>query len=111
MIAGANVSVATGKVDPGWTTDAIQNGAPDGLALVDNTSHTLIDALSYEGAMTMVDLPGFTAPVSLVEGTAATAADANSGGTLCRSPNGQDTDNANADWKLCASPSAGSANP
>ena len=113
VIAGANVTVGTGgtKLDPGWTTDEIQNGAPDGIALIDNTAHTLIDALSYEGSMTMVDLPGFTAPVSLVEGTATAAADAASAGTLCRSPNGQDTDNASADWKLCTSPSAGSANP
>ncbi len=113
VIAGTNVTVAAGvtKVDPGWTVDEIQNGGPDGVALVDNTAHTLIDALSYEGSMTMVDLPGFAASVSLVEGTAAAAADANSLGALCRSPNGQDTDNANVDWKLCASPSAGSANP
>ncbi len=113
VIAGSNVTVGTGvtKVDPGWTNDQIQNGAPDGIALIDNTAHTLIDALSYEGAMTMVVLPGFAGQVSLVEGTAATAADASSAGALCRSPNGQDTDSANTDWKLCAVPSAGSANP
>jgi hypothetical protein len=60
--------------------------------------------------MTMVDLPGFTASSSLVEGTATTAVDMGAG-ALCRSPNGQDTDNAATDWKLCASPSAGLPNP
>ena len=29
--------------------DQIQNGPPDGVALIDTSSHTLVDALSYEG--------------------------------------------------------------
>lgn len=115
VIAGANVSVpALSKIDPGWTTDEVQNGAPDGIALIDNTTHTLIDALSYEGSMTMVDIAGFPAPVSLVEGTvlSSTVADSNTAdGSLCRSPNGQDTDNANVDWRFCATRSAGQPNP
>ncbi len=119
VIAGPNVTVPVGvtKVDPGWTMDAIQNGAPDGIALVDNTTHTLVDALSYEGdavKLTMVDLAGFTAPVSLVEGTflPATVADSNTAdGSLCRSPNGQDTDNAAADWRFCTTKTAGQPNP
>jgi cytosine/adenosine deaminase-related metal-dependent hydrolase len=115
VIAGANVSVAppATKLDPGWTNDKVQNGAPDGVALIDNTAHTLIDALSYEGGITMVDLPGFAAPVSLVEGTMLPATVADSGTTdasLCRFPDGQDTDNAAGDWKLCAAPTAGRPN-
>lgn len=116
VIAGAGVTVTAPatKLDPGWTTDRVQNGAPDGIALIDNTAHTLIDALSYEGGMTMVDLPGFAAPVSLVEGTVLPVATADSNtviGSLCRSPNGQDTDDAAGDWKFCAAPTAGLANP
>jgi hypothetical protein len=116
VIAGAGVTVPAGvtKVDPGWTADEIQNGAPDGVALIDNLSQTLIDALSYEGAMTMVSLAGFPASVSLVEGTVlpGTVLDSNTAdGSLCRSPNGQDTDNAAADWLFCSSRSAGQANP
>ena len=118
VIAGANVSVSAPatKLDPGWTDNEIQNGAPDGIALVDNATHTLIDALSYEGAMTMVPLPGFPAtPVpSLVEGTVLPTATADSNtaeGSLCRSPNGQDTDNAVADWKFCATKTPGQPNP
>ena len=61
--------------------------------------------------MTMVDLPGFTGSSSLVEGTADHRALDMGAGALCRSPNGQDTDNAATDWKLCASPSAGLPNP
>ena len=116
VIAGANITVAAPaiKLDPGWTTDEIQNGSPDGIALIDTATTTLIDALSYEGPMTMIDLPGFPAPVSLVEGTVLPTAVADSNtvvGSLCRSPNGQDTDNAAADWKFCTSVTAGLPNP
>jgi hypothetical protein len=118
VIAGAGITVAPPalKIDPGWTTNAIQNGPPDGIALIDNTAHTLIDALDYEDSttaptMTAVDLPGFAAPVSLVEGTVLTASDSNTvSGSLCRSPDGQDTDNANADWKFCTTITVGAAN-
>jgi hypothetical protein len=116
VIAGATVTVpmAAKKIDPGWTTNAIQNGAPDGIALVDTSTNTLIDAFSYEGSITMAMLTGFATPQSLVEGTAltATVADSNTAdGSLCRSPNGQDTDSANVDWKFCATLSPGTANP
>lgn len=116
VIAGPDVTVpgTATKLDPGWDMDEIQNGAPDGIALIDNTTHTLIDALSYEGPMTTVPLPGFTGEVSLVEGTVLPTAVADPGsglGSLCRSPNGQDTDNAATDWRLCTAPTAGTANP
>jgi large repetitive protein len=114
VIAGANVAVtAPGafKLDPGFTLDEVQNGPPDGIALINNTTHVLIDAISYEGSVGPVDLTGFPAPISLVEMTATTAIDAAGAGSICRSPNGQDTDNALADWKVCATLSAGSANP
>jgi len=118
VIAGAGITVAppAHKIDPGWTTNAIQNGPPDGIALIDNTAHTLIDALDYEDSttaptMTSVDLPGFAAPVSLVEGAVLVASDSNTvTGSLCRSPDGQDTDNANSDWKFCATITVGAAN-
>ncbi|MCW5801627.1 MAG: amidohydrolase family protein [Deltaproteobacteria bacterium] len=114
VIAGANVTVPASakKLDPGWVQDRIQNGSPDGIALIDNVTHTLIDVLSYEGSMTNIDLPGFPAPVSLVEGTATNALDSNTVvQSMCRSPNGQDTDNAMADWKVCTTLTPGTANP
>ncbi len=111
VVAGAAITVAPPaiKVSAGWTTDAIQNGSPDGIALVDSSTHALIDALSYEGAMTSISLPGFATPVSLVEGTPATAADTASAGSICRRAN-QDSNNANADWATCT-PTLGAANP
>ncbi|MBC7975243.1 MAG: lamin tail domain-containing protein [Myxococcales bacterium] len=100
------------RVQTAWVTDAVQNGAPDGIALIDTTSHTLVDVLSYEGAITAVMLPGFMAAVSLVEGTALPAATADTGnGSLCRKLDGEDTDDAAADWKVCATSSAGATNP
>ena len=116
VVAGSGVTVMPPaiKLDPGWTSNAIQNGAPDGLALIDTQAVTLIDAFSYEGSITQAQLPGFANPVSLVEGTAlgATIADQNTApsGSLCRFPDGQDTDNAATDWKLCVAPTAGLPN-
>jgi imidazolonepropionase-like amidohydrolase len=116
VVGGPNVTPATGalKLDPGWTTDKVQNGAPDGMALVDTSALTVIDALSYEGSITAATLPNFPAPVSLVEGTVLATATADSNttdGSLCRKPDGVDTDNANTDWKFCATKSPGAANP
>src|SRR4029079_8677904 len=50
---------------PGATSQ-VQNGAPDGIALIDVATSTVIDALSYEGAITAAHLDGFPGPVSLV---------------------------------------------
>jgi hypothetical protein len=95
------------KISGGFNTDAIQNGAPDGIALIDNVAHTLIDGFSYEGAMPGTGLPGFPAPTDLADiGVADLTPFANA---VCRKPNGTDTDAA-ADWALCA-PSAGADNP
>ena len=115
VIGGPNVSVPTGALvltPAGWKAqDNIQNGAPDGMALVDTSGPTVLDALSYEGSITAAKLTGFAAPVNLVEGTATTALDNNTTvAALCRSPNGQDSDNAAADWKVCTTLTPGAAN-
>ncbi len=115
VLSGSGVTVATGAIafPTGWTTDAVQNGSPDGIALVDTTTQTVLDALSYEGSITAAQLTGFAQPVSLVEGTAlaTSVADSNTvAGSLCRNPNGQDTDDANADWKFCTTSTPGAAN-
>ncbi len=111
VVADSAVSVAAGATAMySWTTNAIQNGSPDGVALVDTSNATLVDALSYEGAMTSVAISGM-GMVSLVEGTPTTIADSNTvDGSLCRSPNGQDTDDAATDWKFCTTPTPGAVN-
>jgi len=116
VVAGAGVTVDPGALalNPGWTSNQIQNGS-DGMALVDTNATVVLDALSYAntaGGITAVSLPGFAAPVTLVEGTAATAKDSNTtDGSLCRHPSGNDTDDANADWQFCTTKTPGTANP
>jgi hypothetical protein len=104
----------TGTLAPGAYTvvakDA-QNGAPDGLALIDTTTGDLLDALSYEGAITAAVIGGKT--YSLVEGTVLpdTVVDSNTvNGSLIRNPDGKDTNNAASDWAFTSTPTQGAAN-
>jgi hypothetical protein len=90
-------------------TNAVQNGAPDGMLLVDTATVTVIDRLSYAGSVT-VTLPGFGV-VNLVEGTMTTAVDSNSiVRSIARLPNGTDTDNAATDWAVTTTLTPGVAN-
>ncbi|WP_411278103.1 lamin tail domain-containing protein [Gaiella sp.] len=89
----------------------LQNGAPDGVALVDSGKDVLLDALSYEGAITTATIG--TTVFDLVEGTVlpVEVADSNTvDGTLSRIPDGSDTDNAAADWSFTTTPTPGAAN-
>lgn len=104
----------TGTLAPGAylvvASDA-QNGAPDGLALVDTVAGTLVDALSYEGEITSAVIGAAT--FSLVEGTAlaASVADSNAvDGSLIRAPDGRDTGDAAADWAFTGTTTRGAAN-
>jgi vibriolysin len=93
------------------SNQALQNGAPDGVALVANGA--VVDVLSYEGSITAASVTGVSGTVSLVEGTAlpATTADSDSAArSLCRFPNGTDTNNASTDWKACGTLTPGAAN-
>ena len=101
LAAGAKLVI---DVDP-------QNGAPDGLALVDTANDTLIDALSYEGAIHTATID--TKVFDLVEGTLlpVDVADSNTvDGTLARIPDGTDTNNAAGDWSFTTTPTPGAAN-
>jgi hypothetical protein len=87
----------------------LQNGAPDGLALVDGT--TLVDALSYEGAIPAATVGGQT--YNLVEGTVlpTSVEDSNTvAGSLIRNPDGKDTNDAAADWAFTTTITRGAAN-
>ena len=94
-------------------TNNIQNGAPDGIALVNTTAGTLVDALSYEGALMATTVTGIVGMVNLVEGTVLPAAIADSNlapASVCRLPSGNDTNNAATDWALSNTPTPGIAN-
>ena len=104
----------TGTLDPGAhlvvSADA-QNGAPDGLALIDTDDGALLDALSYEGGITAAVISGTT--YNLVEGTRlpTTIADSNAvAGSLSRIPDGTDTNDAAADWVFTTTLTRGAAN-
>jgi len=88
-----------------------QNGAPDGLALVDTHAGTLLDALSYEGPIHAATIG--TATFDLVEGTMLpiVVADSNTvDGTLARIPDGRDGNDAATDWAFTTTPTPGAAN-
>ncbi len=95
-------------------TDAIQNGgagisAPgDGMLLVNTSTMTVLDKLSYESAIT-VTITGFGA-INLVEGAMATAAAETGAGSIGRIPDGTDTDNAVTDWAITSTLTPGLAN-
>jgi hypothetical protein len=100
-------------IDAGAVSNYIQNGAPDGMALIDTNNKTVIDAISYEGAITAATITGFPGPVNLVEGTVlpTSVADSNTTqGSLCRFPNGKDSNNAASDWIFCKTVTPGAAN-
>ncbi len=87
----------------------LQNGSPDGIALIEGT--TLLDALSYEGAITAATIGGVT--FNLVEGSAlpTTVEDSNTvAGSLIRNPNGKDTNDAASDWAFTTTLTRGAAN-
>ena len=88
-----------------------QNGAPDGVALIDTASKALLDALSYEGEITVAVIDGQN--YSLVEGSAldASVVDSNTvAGSLSRIPDGTDTNDAATDWAFTTTLTKGAAN-
>jgi hypothetical protein len=92
-------------------TNNLQNGSPDGIALFDTSTSTLLDALSYEGAITAATFDGVPGTFNLVEGVAASAQDSNSAtGSLVRFRDGSDSDQADADWQFATVPTPGAAN-
>lgn len=92
-------------------TNNVQNGAPDAVGLYNSGTDELLDALSYEGSLTAGTITGSaTGTFNFVEGTATTAEDSNvDAGSLSRSPNGIDSDDASADWAFVAA-TPGAAN-
>ena len=85
------------------------------------TPPTIVDAITWgTGGLAAATITGFSAPVNLNEGTQPTTAlvDVNVGaagptqkdGSIIRTPNGQDTNNASADLLFTSTVTAGAAN-
>ena len=116
------VASSTVTVDPAAfvirfaaASNNIQNGSPDGVALVDTSNNVVLDALAYtESAtpkMTACTIIGLPYLANLVEGTPSTIADSDTvNASLIRSPNGAQTNDAAADWAFTLQPTPGAAN-
>lgn len=112
VIRNSTVVVPGGVATIDVTGDFIQNG-PDGIALINTSTNTLVDALSYgTPGLTAVTIAGFAATVSLVEGpTAFTTTDPNDDThSLGRFPNGIDANMASTDWSLRSPATPGISN-
>ncbi|MEI8257522.1 MAG: lamin tail domain-containing protein, partial [Deltaproteobacteria bacterium] len=112
VVATATVTIPSTAVALRFAiaSDNIQNGPHDAVALIETSSSTLVDALSYEGAVTAATIAGFTAAVNLVEGTVLPTAVADSNtviGSLSRTPNGNDSNDAANDWAFTTTPTPG----
>ena len=94
-------------------TRSTQNGNPDAVGLFHTTSGTMMDALSYGGAVMGATLTGITGTFDLQEGADLTTnlRDSNTAeGSLSRIVNGRDTDTNAADFKFVATPTPGAPN-
>ncbi len=97
VVCGDAATVDGCDLDVSPDANLVQNG-PDAVAVTLRADGSVVDALSYEGAV-----------AGYVEGDAATAADTNSDPflALSRRPDGADTDDNDADFSLrCATPGA-----
>jgi hypothetical protein len=114
VVANAGVMLPMGVARFALPDNTIQNGMPDGVALLRISTGRLIDALAYEGPITAAVFTGVTGTQTLVEGMVLPVATADSNtapGSLARTPNGRDTDNAAMDWRFVSMPTPGAANP
>lgn len=115
VISSDAVVVAPGALRIAFAAQTlnIQNGDPDGIALVKKSTNSLVDALSYGGSITAAVIPGL-GTVSLVHGTPTKAKDIGAtpsvAASLCRLPNGFSTGDDDTDWKLSKKPTPGEAN-
>jgi hypothetical protein len=111
LVANPGVVAPPGVLKVNLANDTIQNGAPDGIALVDTIAVKLLDAISYEGSMTNATVTGLGMNINLVEGAAFPTADAGNGlQSIARFPNGNDKNNALTDLVLSKNPTPGLAN-
>lgn len=99
VICGSNNTVPNCDFQMSGSSNLLQNGSPDGMALYNSTLDSIFDAVSYEG----------DCPAPYVEGTGIPTALADLNGEeylgLSRFPDGTDTDDNSADFILrCITP-------
>lgn len=91
------------EVTMSYANGFIQNG-PDGLAIFDETTGTVLDAFCYGAAMTEVMFKGVDGVFDLVEGEINPALEDSdeAGVSISRIPDGADSQNGAADWAVTA---------
>jgi cysteine-rich repeat protein len=94
------------------TSGSLQNGNPDAVVLFRlGASPAVIDALSYEGTTSPSAINGVTGTWSVTEGSGHPSLDAATGAeSLCRIPNGRDTQNNSTDFQVRTTMTPGAAN-
>lgn len=98
VICGSGGNVINCDQMEAATSDIVQNGAPDAIALIQIAGPFMEDLVSYEG-----DVPGFTETTGVTSGNA----DNNNATemSMSRYPDGTDTDNNDADFqRVCSTP-------
>lgn len=119
VIASPSVTIsATALRIVGGTTNIIQNGSPDAVGILNNTTMQLVDALSYEGNISAGAISGVAGTHDFREGGSGLSvaqvgaeSDGSAPGALQRRPNGRDTNVTTADWYFRTSVTPGAANP
>jgi hypothetical protein len=94
-------------------TNQVQNGDPDGMALVNVPNKTVLDVFSYGGAITNANLGAPFGVMTLVEGMALPANkkdNSDPSRSLARIPNGNDKNDAATDWATTVNVTPGAAN-
>ena len=90
--------------------DNVQNGAPDGVVLVDTANDVVLDALAYEGSIDAATIDELSGTFSMVSGDPVSEADDNElPGSICRRPDHTDSGDDDRDWAACA-PTPGAVN-
>ena len=105
VLAASTVTVPAGVtvIPLAGARDNVQNGGAatepgDAIVLLNTATGAVVDALSYESAITAPVSAGGT-PIPLVSGRRTTATDSNTViGSLSRAPNGSDTGDDQTDW-------------
>jgi hypothetical protein len=111
VITGSDMTAPPGALVIRFSqaSDNIQNGSPDAVIILNTSTHEVVDTLTYEGCMHSVTIAEGT--VDAAEGLGSSLMDSNStAASLCRYPNGTDTNHNETDFILSANPTPGYAN-
>jgi hypothetical protein len=105
VVAGSGVAVPMQSrkyTPPGWeSSNRIQNGPSDAVMLFDIIGRRVIDTVSYNGVLHRAVIAGEADEINATEGAAGAPADSNTvTGSIGRHPDGVDSGQNGADFKL-----------